>query len=129
VTTRGSIPKTIGESGEVSAAITRRIQSAFRLFEERSSEIVAYLDGTYGVPSRSVADLLYHVDVDHGTCECPDQAKGGHHCAHLFCAEIARAKGTPRAPHNLRASRPANAKLQLRGHTSRRCRSEAGRAA
>ena len=106
-----SVHRTQG-SGKVSAPIARRIRSAFRLFEERSGEIVAYLDGTYGVPSRSRSDVLHHVDIEAGTCECEDQTIGGHHCTHLFCAEICRAKGVP---HGF--ATPATARPSI----SRRC--------
>ena len=118
MTAEVSVHRTHG-SGDVAAAITRRIRSAFRLFEERQDEIVVYLDGSYGVPSRSVAGLLYHVDIDHGTCECPDQAKGGHHCAHLFCAEICRAKGVPDTPHGFAGAPTATRRA------SRRCEGKA----
>lgn len=103
-----------------SGAIVRRVRGALEIFEHRREEIIIYLDGTYGIPSRSVANHLWHVDLDHGTCECPDQAVGGRHCAHLFCAEIARAKGVPRG-----VARPVPHTNRKGGECQRRCRSAA----
>jgi hypothetical protein len=42
---------------------------------------------TYAVPSCSVEGVRYRVDLDRGTCECRDYARG-HTCKHLICAEI-----------------------------------------
>ena len=58
-----------------------------RLFRERGSEVVVYLDGTYGVPSRTEEGVLYVVDLEVGTCDCPDSTYGGHVCLHQVFVE------------------------------------------
>ena len=78
------------------------------LYRERGSEIVVYLDGTCGVPSRTEEDVLYHVDLEAGTCECPDAICRKVSCLHMVAAEAKRiglARKSP-APRRRRCSAP-----------------------
>lgn len=59
------------------------------LFRERGEEIVAYTDGTYGVPSRTRCGVIYHVDLDGQGCECADRVFP---CQHGFAAELKHAR-------------------------------------
>ena len=83
-----------------------RAERGLALYRERGGEIVVYLDGTYGVPSRSVEGVIYHVDVERGTCECPDSACRKATCLHMVAAEAKRAE-IPRkeAPRPIRRKR------------------------
>lgn len=69
-----------------------RAQRGLQLFRERGSEIVVYLDGTYGVPSRTEEDLVYHVDLKIETCECRDFEIRRVSCLHQFAAMMKRAR-------------------------------------
>lgn len=66
-----------------------RAQRGIRLYLERGDEIVAYVDGTYGVPSRTEEGVLYDVDLEAETCECPDRV---YPCLHAFSAELKNAE-------------------------------------
>ena len=82
-----------------------------RLHRERGSEIVTYLDGTYGVPSRTEEGVLYVVDLDAETCECPDKAcRKDVTCLHAVAAEAKRReaarKAAPKPPARKRCSAP-----------------------
>ena len=76
-----------------------RAMRGLMLYRHRGDEIVAYLDGTYGVPSRTEEDAIYHVDLDRGdgVCECMDHACRGLVCLHVFCAMLKRAEIRRRA--------------------------------
>ena len=60
------------------------------LYRHRGDEIVTYLDGTYGVPSRTEEGELYVVDLDRETCSCPDQTCRKITCLHMVAAEAKR---------------------------------------
>lgn len=87
-----------------------RAMRGLQLHRERGSEIVFYLDGTYGVPSRTEEGVLYVTDLDHETCECPDSTYGKHTCLHLVAAEAKRReaarKKAPKPPARKRCSAP-----------------------
>ena len=80
------------------------------LYRERGEEIVTYLDGTYGVPSRTEEGGLYVVDLEAGTCDCPDSTYGGHTCLHSVAAEAKRReaarKTAPKPTARKRCSAP-----------------------
>ena len=87
------------------------------LFRDRGTEIVTYLDGTFGVPSRTEPDVIYHVDLERGTCECFDHLYRGTICLHIFAAMIFRAKAL------------AKRMRRVAGSPRRRCSGAARRAA
>lgn len=68
-----------------------RAMRGLQLFRERGTEIVLYISGGYGVPSRTEPDALYHVDLDqadpHERCDCPDAKYGGNTCLHQIFVE------------------------------------------
>jgi hypothetical protein len=66
-----------------------REQRGLALFRERGAEIVAYIDGTYGVPSRTQDGVIYRVDLDRQSCECPDRHSP---CLHLIAATAKHAR-------------------------------------
>lgn len=75
-----------------------------RLFRDRGSEIVTYVSGGYGVPSRTEEGVLYFVDFDaedpRERCDCPDARYGGHTCMHQVFVEAylaARRRGPVRS--------------------------------
>lgn len=88
---RDSRPKGANPMAEATIPKTRA-QRGLALYRERGGEIVVYLDGTYGVPSRTVEGVIYHVDLEAGICECKDATKGGHTCLHSVAAEAKRAE-------------------------------------
>ena len=70
-----------------------RAMRGLRLFRERGDEIVFYpTTGEYGVPSRSEEDGFYHVDLEAGTCECPDATCRKVACLHAVAAELKSAE-------------------------------------
>ena len=79
-----------------------RAARGLQLYRERGGEIVFYpTTGEYGVPSSSVEGELYHVNLEAGTCECPDATCRGAICMHLVASEakrigLARKSPTPR---------------------------------
>ncbi len=90
---------------------TTRAQRGLALYRERGGEIVRYPStGEYGVPSNSEEGVIYHVDLDRGTCECPDNAYGKNTCMHQVAAEAKRIglgrKAAPKVPARRRCSAP-----------------------
>ena len=65
---------------------TTRIQRGIRIAAERGAEVVETGAGTYRVPGS--AGATYTVDLDRAYCSCPDHAKRGFTCKHIFAAEI-----------------------------------------
>ena len=86
-----------------------RAMRGLALYRERGDEIVLYLDGTYGVPSRTEEGGLYVVDLEAGTCDCPDSTYGGHTCLHAVAAEAKRAG--MRRPAPVRSGRRCSSKV------------------
>jgi uncharacterized Zn finger protein len=84
-------------------------EAGVRLYRERGDEIVVYVDGTFGVPSRSEAEVLRNVDLLAGTCECPHQKFRGGICAHMVAVEMKAAERRAR-----RRARRAEASLAER---------------
>ena len=102
--------------------ITTRAQRGLALYRDRGDEIVVYLDGTYGVPSRTEDGVLYHVDLEAGDprdrCECPDATCRKVSCLHMVAAEAKRiglARKSP-APRRRRCSAPP---MVVRGQRAR----------
>lgn len=63
------------------------------LFSERGEEIVYYpTTGEFGVPSATVEDLFYVVDLDAEACECRDSQIRHTTCKHAFAALAYRAR-------------------------------------
>ncbi len=98
---------------------TTRAQRGLALYRERGGEIVVYLDGTYGVPSRTIEGGFYHVDLEaedaHERCGCPDAKHRGYTClhqvfveAHLAASrrEMTRKAATPAPRPRKRCSAP-----------------------
>jgi transposase len=61
--------------------------------EERGLVIAALCklkhdNGVWVVPSQSGAEKLYRVNVDAGTCTCPDHQEAGFKCKHVYAAEF-----------------------------------------
>jgi hypothetical protein len=75
-----------------------RAMRGLQLFRRRGAEITVYLDGTYGVPSKSEESLVYCVDLEAETCECPDHEYKRVTCCHQYAALIYRAKHRNRSP-------------------------------
>ena len=75
-----------GRGGKDGGGETRAMRG-LELYRHRGDEIVAYLDGTYSVPSRTEEGVLYVVDLEAGTCDCPDSTYGGHVCLHQVFVE------------------------------------------
>ena len=69
-----------------------RGEAGVRLYRERGGEIVYYLDGTFGVPSRSEEGLIRVVALADAACDCPDHSRRGRVCAHLVAAEMKHAE-------------------------------------
>ncbi len=113
MTTTGSIEHR-GSKGEGDR--TTRCQRGITLFRERGSEVVRYVDGTFGVPSRTEDGAIYHVDLERGTCQCADylveavhRGNPYHVCLHQVCATIYAAKvatGETRRQHGPGSPRP-----------------------
>jgi transposase len=53
-------------------------------------------DGQWIVPSQSNADKRYVVNVQAGTCTCPDHAETGFKCKHLYAVEFTMKRETAR---------------------------------
>lgn len=70
-----------------------RPQRALRHYRDRNGAIDVYIDGvTFGVESGTEADLVYHVDTEQETCECPDSEYKGQACWHQIYTVIWLAK-------------------------------------
>ncbi len=109
--TTGSIEHR-GSKGE--GGRTTRCERGIALFRERGSEIVRYVDGTFGVPSRTEEGVIYHVDLERGTCQCADYLVEAvnrnnpyHVCLHQVCATIHAAKTAARRLRRRGSARPA----------------------
>ncbi len=85
---------------------TSRVSRGIALFEEYGDEIVRYLDGTFGVPSRTDEGVVYVVDLEAETCECKDFEIRRVGCMHQAAATIKAAKPTSAAAPR-RAAVPA----------------------
>ena len=68
-----------------------RAMRGLALYRERGDEIVVYVSGGFGVPSRTEPGFLYFVDLDREEarerCDCPDASYGGHTCMHQVFVE------------------------------------------
>lgn len=70
-----------------------RATRGLALFRERGGEIVSYVDGTFGVPSRTEDGVIYLVDLlGAETCSCPDRTPDTEACLHMVAAEAKRAE-------------------------------------
>ena len=98
--------------------ITTRAQRGLALYRDRGDEIVVYLDGTYGVPSRTQEGVLYHVDLEAGTCECPDATCRKVSCLHMVAAEAKRV-GLARKSPARRRRRCSAPPMAVRGRMAR----------
>lgn len=68
-----------------------RAQRGLALYRERENEIVFYpTTGEYGVPSRTEEGELYVVDLEEGSCSCPDATCRKVSCLHMVAAEAKR---------------------------------------
>ncbi len=110
--TTGSIEHR-GSKGEGSSGATTREQRGIALYLERGDEIVAYVDGTFGVPSRTEEDVIYHVDLEGGTCQCADylieaihRSNPYHLCLHIYAGELKRIERSLRRAFGRRGQRP-----------------------
>jgi hypothetical protein len=74
---------------------TRELRG-IRLYMDQPDEIVRYIDGTLGVPSRTIPGLIYHVNLEEASCECPDYTYRHSTCVHMIAAELKRIKALPR---------------------------------
>ena len=96
-----------GRGGKDGGGETRAMRG-LALYRHRSDEIVVYLDGTFGVPSRTEEGGLYVVDLGRETCDCPDAKYGGHVCLHAVAAEAKRReivrRDAPKPPARRRCS-------------------------
>lgn len=83
-----------------------REERGLELYCEKGSEIVRYLDRTFGVPSATEDGVVYVVDLQAGTCSCPNfvyrlgPLPVPTFCKHIYAAELYRAKA-PAPPHEL----------------------------
>ena len=101
-----------------------RAMRGLQLHRERGDEIVVYISGGHGVPSRTEPDFIYHVDLDaedpHERCDCPDGRYGGHTCMHQVFVEAhlaaRRRKEAPKSPARKRCSAPP---MAVRGQRAR----------
>ena len=98
-----------------------RAMRGLRLFRDRGSEIVTYLDGTYGVPSETEEGVLYVVSLEEESCDCPSFRHTGETCKHVFAALLYRAKrrkggaAAPKPPARKRCVPP----MAVRSKTAR----------
>ncbi len=88
-----------------------RAMRGLSLYRDRGDEIVVYpTTGEYGVPSSSEEGVIYHVDLELGTCECPDATCRKVACLHQVAAEAKRCeiarKEAPKPPARKRCSAP-----------------------
>lgn len=67
--------------------ITDRMGRGMDLARENLAGVEARPDGTYAVPS-SKGDKVYVVDLDEGSCTCPDHEYRGLACKHSTTARI-----------------------------------------
>ena len=91
----------LGNEGKGGTRITRGIA----LYREHEEEIVVYLDGTFGVPSSTTVDFVYHVDLSEGTCTCPDSEFRRATCLHQVAASIKESKRRSRVTTPVRVCR------------------------
>ena len=97
---------------------TTRAQRGLALYRDRGGEIVVYVDGAYGVPSRTEEGVLYHVDLEAGTCECPDATCRKVSCLHMVAAEAKRI-GLARKSPARRRRRCSAPPMAVRGRMAR----------
>ncbi len=84
-----------------------RVSRGIALYREQGDEIVRYISGTFGVPSKSIEDFFYHVDLDAEPgerCQCRDHEIRKTFCIHQVAATIKAAKPTTAALRGARAA-------------------------
>lgn len=74
-----------------------RATRGLQLYVDKGSEIVEYLDGSFGIPSATIPGWIYNVVLEAETCECRDFEIRGGVCLHQITATIFAAKRTLKA--------------------------------
>lgn len=77
-----------------SIAIDSRRQRGMALVKDKGARIRHIMGAKYLVPSASSSGAGYVVDVDAGSCSCPDHETRGVRCKHTFAVEFFRSEET-----------------------------------
>jgi hypothetical protein len=91
------------DSKKSSAPPTSRELRGIALYKDYGEEVVRVYPFTYVVPSCTGATTYTVHLAPRERCSCPDFARRGEPCKHLFCATIAAAKARARARARARA--------------------------
>lgn len=75
----------IPSTGKTAAPRRTRVRRGMDLFRDRRDEIQRLGASVFLVPSCS-GEQRYTVDIEAGTCECPDRPPAGSSCKHLVSA-------------------------------------------